>query len=1159
MSFVHLHLHSEYSLLDGACRLVDQNGRPGEIFQLANQYNMPAIALTDHGNMFGAIEFYVTARAVGIKPIIGCEVYLCAGSRFQKQTNPEEENYYHLTLLARDNTGYQNLVALVSRGYTEGFYYKPRIDWELLEKYHSGLIALSGCLQGQIPLLFLTGKDAEAEKIAAQFQNIFGPENFYLELMDNGLNEQKIVNKKLVALSAKLGIPLVATNDCHYPKKSDAFLQDVLLCIGTGQKLAEKNRLRFETAEFYFKSPIEMYELFKEIPQAITNTLEIASKCNVEISFEKLHLPPYQVPDGFTADTYLEKLATEGLKRRYNPVLPEHENRLKYELSIIRKMGFSSYFLIVWDFVHFARQNGIPVGPGRGSGPGSIVSYALGITNICPIKYGLIFERFLNPDRRTMPDLDIDFADADRDKVIDYVRKKYGEDRVAQIITFTSMQARAAIKDVCRVLGLTHQDGDRLAKTVPEGTSLDVALKLAPDFKKAYTSDENIRKIIDIAIQIEGMKRQVGVHAAGVVITPEPTMQYVPLAFNPRKNVITTQYEGETLLKLGLLKIDFLGLRTLSVIAECSRLINLRHDQNFDVENIPLDDKKTFQLLAEGKSVGVFQLESGGMRDLVKRLHPVVISDIIALNALYRPGPLNSGMVDEYVNRRHQRSKIKYDHPAVEPILKETYGIPLYQEQVMQMAQVLAGFTASEADSLRKAISKKIPEVMEEMRSQFISGCQKNKIDKNTATRIFDQIAAFSEYGFNKSHAAAYGIIAYRTAYLKANYPLEYMVAILNSEIGRSSLKTDEEPSKLVNYINECRAMKINILEPNINKSLEFFSVEDKAIRYGLAAIKNVGEGAAATIVNERIKNGPYKNFLDFLNRLDTRTVNKKVVESLVKAGSFDSFGESAGYLRAEILNNLESKVKTVENNNSVSLFSNDYSEKSLATSGSIQPFSEHECLAMEKEVLGFYLSGHPLAKHQDELNIYTSHNLKELLENPVSEQTVVTVAGQINGVQKLISRQKRQYIRFRLENLEGEILGVYFPAKSQDKYIDHLATGKLVVAIGKISRRENSLEMRVDKILPLEEARKYESQFLKNFRAVTLKIKTPAIDERYLEKLRQIVRNYPDGVPLKLAIYSPKKSIPDIIETDYTVKPTREFIKEIQKFIGEGNIILEK
>jgi len=1158
MSFVHLHLHSEYSLLDGACRLLDMNGKPGKIFQLANQYNMPAIALTDHGNLFGAIEFYSLARSAGLKPIIGCEVYFTPGSRLDKQITPTEENYYHLTLLAENNTGYQNLLALVSRGYTEGFYYKPRIDRELLEKYHQGLIALSGCLQGQIPALVLAEKVEEAQKIAAGFRDLFGPGNFYLELMDNGLAEQKVVNRQLVVLGSELDIPVVATNDCHYPTRPEAFLQDVLLCIGTGQKLSESQRLRFETEEFYFKSPVEMFELFKEIPVAISNTLEIASRCNVEISFDRMHLPHYQVPEGFTADSYLEKLASEGLAKRYNPVLPEQENRLKYELSIIRKMGFASYFLIVWDFVRFARENGIAVGPGRGSGAGSIVSYALGITNICPLKYGLIFERFLNPDRRTMPDLDIDFADVGREKVIDYVRQKYGRDHVAQIITFGSMQARAAVKDVCRVMGFTPQDGDRISKLIPPGETLETALRLATDFKKLYTSDENVRKIIDTARQIEGMKRQVGIHAAGVVITPEETSRYVPLAFNPRKNVITTQYEGETLLKLGLLKMDFLGLRTLSVIAECSRLINLRHNTDFDITGIPLDDKKTFQLLAEGKTVGVFQLESGGMRDLVKKLRPSLISDIIALNALYRPGPLNSGMVDEYVNRRHQRSKIKYDHPAVEPILKETYGIPLYQEQVMQMAQALAGFSASEADNLRKAMSKKIPEVMEEMRSQFIAGCQKNKIEKNIASKIFDQIAAFSEYGFNKSHAAAYGIIAYRTAYLKANYPMEYMVALLNSEIGRSSLKSDEETSKLLNYINECRAMKINIQQPDINKSLEVFSIEDKSIRYGLSAIKNIGEGAAENIVSERIRQGPYKSFSDFLSRVDLRTVNKKVIESLIKAGVFDGFGESSGYLRAELLNNLEDKIKRVGNKNG-SLFADNYFGAANNGATNIQPFSEHECLAMEKEVLGFYLSGHPLAKHQDELNIYTSHSLKELLENNRPDYTRTSIAGQINGVQKLISKQKKQYVRFRLENLDGEILGIYFPAKSNDKYIGYLATGKLVVAMGQVNRRENGIEMRVEKIIPLEEARKYEDKFLKNFRSVTLKIKTPAIDDKYLEKIRQIVLSYPDGVPLKLAVYSPGANRPDLIETEYTVKPTREFIKEIQKFLGEGAVILEK
>ncbi len=890
-SFVHLHSHSEYSLLDGAARLTDEKGKPGELLKRVAEMKMPALAITDHGNLYGAIEFYQAAKAVNVKPIIGCEMYLAPKSRFDRDsTRGQEEAYYHFTMLAGTNEGYQNLIQLCSIGFLEGYYYKPRVDKEVLAKHGKGLIALSGCLKGELAQALLAGKDKEALKIVDDYQNIFGKENYYLELMDHGIADQKRQNEKLLELSKKTGVRLVVTNDCHYIKKDDAAAHDALLCIGTGSTLVDPNRMRFDEHEFYYKSPEEMYKLFSHCPEAVRQTLEIAERCNVEIKLDQTLLPHFVVPDGETMDSYLEKLCLEGMKHRYGAESTRHMDRMKYELSVIRKMGFSAYFLIVWDFVRWAKNNGVPVGPGRGSGAGAIVSYTLGITDICPMKYGLLFERFLNPDRRSMPDLDIDFSDGGRERVIEYVRNKYGEKSVAQIITFGSMLARLVVRDVGRVMGFPLAEVDRIAKLIPRelGTTIEMARKNVPELQQECKRNPEIEKLLQTAQRLEGLKRHTGVHAAGIVIAKGDLTQYVPLA-KGAKDVITTQYNDEALLKMGLLKMDFLGLRTLTVIDFACRLVRERHKPDFDLKTIPLDDRATFTLLQEAKAVGVFQLESSGMRDLLRKLHPSVFEEIIALIALYRPGPMGAGMLEEFVKRKHNPKTIKYDHPILEPVLTETYGVILYQEQVMRISRDFAGFTPGQADVLRKAMGKKIPEEIEKLRGQFMEGAKAKNIKEKTAHQVFEQIVTFGGYGFNKSHSTAYGLVSYQTAYLKANYPIEFMTALLTSEIGHSAVGKEED-SKLVNFINEAEAMGIKVLPPDVQKSFSDFSIEDNAIRFGLLAVKNVGNGAVDSIVEARKTGGPFQTFDEFFQRIDLRQANRKVLESLIKAGAFDHF-----------------------------------------------------------------------------------------------------------------------------------------------------------------------------------------------------------------------------------------------------------------------------
>jgi DNA polymerase-3 subunit alpha len=1103
--FVHLHNHTEYSLLDGACRLTDDKGKPGELFNLvAKEYKMTALAITDHGNMYGAMEFYWAAKQSDIKPILGCEVYVALKSRFDKNIDKNGGNYNHLTLLAKDFEGYQNLMRIVSIGFTEGFYYKPRVDKEVLIKYNKGIIALSGCLAGEVAASLLKGNFDKAEKAASEHRDIFGKDDFYLEIMDNGLEEQKKIIPDLLKLSKKITIPLVATNDCHFLRKSDAKIHDILLCIGTGSTLNNPKRLKFGSDLFYYRSAEDMTKTFEHIPQSLKTTLEIAEKCNVEIDTDNLLLPQFPVPEEYKSDSeYLESLCRQGLTKRYRNVNSEQENRLKHELSVINRMNFASYFLIVSDFIKYAKNNGIHVGPGRGSGAGSMVAYTLGITDICPLKYDLLFERFLNPDRHSMPDLDIDFADSGREQVIEYVRHKYGEEKCAQIITFGSMQSRLVIKDVARVMGFTPTESNSIAKLVPQNTSIAEALESSADLIKLLKSDERIAGLIETSRKLEGLKRHTGVHAAGMVIANEEIINYSPLS-KGSKNIITTQYDGAVLPKLGLLKIDFLGLRTLTIIDECVKFIR-KKKPDFDLDNVPLDDKHSYKLLDEAKTMGVFQLESKGMRELIKKLKPSNIDDIVALIALYRPGPMGSGMLDDFINRKHGKTPIIYDHPLQETILKNTYGVILYQEQAMKMSVAMAGFTPGEADSLRRAMSKKIPEVIEKQREKFINGAKAKGIDKRVSEKVFNNIVAFAGYGFNKSHSAAYGVVSYRTAYLKANYCLEYLTALLNSEIGRSVVKDNEE-SKLAMYLDDATLFGIKVLPPDIQHSDGQFKIEDSNIRFGLLAIKNIGEGLTQSIEQARLVNGKgakFKDLDDFLQRIDLKSTNKKAFECLTKSGALDSFGSERLETRSNLLQSIDSSVnkavKIKQEKESAQGFLFDSSETMVSVSSlqKIKPLDIFEALEYEKEVLGFYLSGHPLVPRKREIVAYSNYRLDKLPEpkENVDFKTaqIIRVAGMIVSIKKLISKAKKEsYARIKIEDLHGRVDAVLFP-KVFEKFGIYLTQNNVIVVKGRLMGMQGQPEIIVEDIITIDEAKK---KFSSNHDEVYVKLSNTTCDD---------------------------------------------------------------
>ena len=1063
--FVHLHVHTEYSLLDGFSRVKNLVAR-------AKELNMSAVAITDHGCMFGAIDFFKVAKAEGIKPIIGCEVYTAPRSMRDKDPN-YDKSQGHLILLAKDMQGYQNLIKLVSEAYVQGFYYKPRVDIDEISKYSEGIIALSACLAGDVSQALMNRNYEKAKSIALRYKEIFGEDNYYIEIQDHNLPEQKEVNSELIKLSKEIGIGLVATNDVHYVRKEDSKIHDILMCIQMGKTVNDPARMRFGSDEFYLKSRQEMESVFPDVQEALDNTVKIAQRCNVEFDFNTIHLPQYDVPSGYTPNEYLRMLCFKGLKERYENPSKEILDRLEYELGVIEKMGYVEYFLITWDFINFARENSIMVGPGRGSAAGSIVSYTLYITDIDPIKYSLLFERFLNPERISMPDIDIDFCYERREEVIDYVKRKYGDDHVAQIITFGTMGAKAAIRDVGRVLDVSYNKVDNIAKEIPFalGMTIDKALDTNPNLRKLYEEDGETKEIIDVSRKIEGMLRHASTHAAGVVISKKPIDEYVPL-YN-HQDAITTQFTMTTLEELGLLKMDFLGLRTLTVIRDALDLIEKNHNVKINFLTMEYDDPKVYELLASGNTLGVFQLESAGMRSFMKQLKPDNFEDIVAGISLYRPGPMDS--IPNYINNKNNPEHVEYLHEKLKPIMEVTYGCLVYQEQVMQVVRDLGGYSYGRSDLVRRAMGKKKMDVMEKERQYFIhgkfddngeleiEGCVRNGVPEDIGNKIFDDMIDFAKYAFNKSHAAAYGVLAYETAYLKAHYPVEFMAALITSVMGNTD--------KVVEYIRECNNLKIDVLKPDINKSFTKFSVEHNSIRFGLAAVKNVGVNVLNNIIAEREAGGEFKDFNEFCKRLDSKDSNKRIIESLIKCGAFDEMGDN----RASLLLGYEKLLESISMDRKknlagqVSLFDGFGMDESMSndiqnmyTLPKVNELEEKERLYLEKEVLGMYVSGHPLSQYKEELKKNTTINnadLNDLKDDYVSylnlNEKEVVMGGII--VNKTIRTTKRNDLMaiIELEDLYGVIEVIVFPQVLQ-KYNTIIQEDKIIYVEGRLSIKED-------------------------------------------------------------------------------------------------------
>lgn len=1131
--YIPLHLHTEYSLLDGSIKI-------DELIELASHYRMPALAITDHGNLFGAIEFYKKASKAGIKPIIGCEVYVSPGSRFDKKTS---ESPFHLILLARDNEGYSNLSTLITKAYTEGFYYKPRIDKELLERYSKGLIGLSSCLKGEIPHYLGKEMTDEARKAAIKYMEIFGKENFYIELQDNGLQEQIKINRKLIELARELELPMVATNDCHYLKPEDARAHDVLVCIQTGKTVNDPNRMRFGSQQFYFKSPEEMKKAFDDIPSAIKATWDIAERCNVRFDLNAQLLPSFNVDKGISPELYLKELATSGLKNRFGNPPEIYSDRLSMELDVINRMKYAPYFLIVWDFIRFARERGIPVGPGRGSAAGSLVAYCLGITEIDPIKYNLLFERFLNPERISMPDIDVDFCTDRRPEVIAYVAEKYGHDRVSQIITFGTMAAKGAIRDVGRALAMPYAEVDKIAKLIPEGPNIpiDEALKIEPQLKELYDTNPKIKDLLDIAKRLEGLCRHASTHAAGVVVSPKPLTDLVPLYKNPTDNTITTQFDMTSIESLGLLKFDFLGLKTLTIIEKTLRHIRASKGIDLSLKDLPLEDELTYKLLCSGQTTGIFQLESSGMRDLLVKMQPDCFEDLIALVALYRPGPLGSGMVDDFIKRKKGLVPVKYEIPQLKEILSETYGVILYQEQVMRIANKLANFTMGQADILRKAMGKKKPEEMEKQKEAFIKGAIANGIPGKKATRLFDLMAFFAEYGFNKSHSAAYAYLAYQTAYLKAHYPVEFMAANLSADMD----KTD----KIIKAISECRKMSITILPPDINESEREFKVIGNAIRFGLEAVKGVGSSAIESILEIREKDGPFKSFEDFLQRIESKRVNKKVIEGLIKAGAFDSTGIG----RKEALSILERPRNNMPVYN---LFDDKPSIAQQAlhenTSESISWTERSDILRFEKESLGFYITDHPLSSYREHLRMMNYRRISELED--LADREEVLTAAVISNIKKIRTKDKGEIMAYvTVEDEEGNAEVLVFP--DLYKELGSIIQKDSIISIkGSIDKTEKGIKIISREIQPLDTVIKDYKNSSLNQLEVSLKLDTSSRDRLIL--LRDTITEYPGSLPLYLNLEVNGSQI--IVKTDYNIEPSAELIERIGDIIDKGRVIIK-
>jgi len=1141
--FVHLHNHSQYSLLDGASRI-------DRMIERARDLKMPAIAITDHGNMFGVIEFYDTAMRHGIKPIVGMEAYLDPRGRASRPQGRAWEGYYHLLLLVRNMEGYRNLMRLSSIGYLEGFYYRPRIDHEALREHAEGLIATTACLKGEPAQHVLSGNIDAAREAIIGLVRTFGEDSVYLEVQNHGLPEERLVREAYVDLGRELGVPLVAANDCHYLAREHAAAHDVLLCIQTGKEIDEPNRMRMPNDEFYLKSSEEMRGLFGDLPEAYKNTVAVAEKCNLSLEFGKVHMPRFQMEgDRRDAAETLADLARGGLRERYDEITPEIEERLEKELSLIREMGFSAYFLIVHDFIREAKARGIPVGPGRGSAAASIVSYALGITELDPLRFGLVFERFLNPARQSMPDFDIDFCYERRDEIIDYVTDRYGREAVAQVITFGTMQARAAIRDVGRVLKFPYSEVDKIAKMIPRelNITLDDALKRVPELSELRDSDERYAKLIEYARALEGLSRHASVHAAGVIIAPGRITAWTPL-YRTNRGEVTTQYHMKSLSRIGLLKFDFLGLRTLTVIHDALSMIEANHGVRMAPGEIPLDDRETYDILGTGNTVGVFQLESSGMRDLLRKMRPERIEDIIAVNALFRPGPLGSGMVDDYVKRKHGRQKVKYLHPKLASVLEETYGVIAYQEQVMQVSSALAGFSMSQADVLLNAMRKKVVEQMALQREDFVKGCVANGVAKKTAVAVFDQMAHFAGYGFNKAHSASYAILAVRTAYLKTHYAAEFMAATLTSEM--------ENSDRVVVLINECRRLGIGVLPPNVNEGfVEFRATAGGDIQFGLGAIKNVGRSAIRNMIEARNDGGSFEDVFDLTSRVDLRLLNRRVLESLVASGALDALlGDRAQLTEAvPVALQLGQRAQRERDSGQTSLFGalseNTDSAPRPRRLPDAEPWTDSVKLAKEKEVLGFYMTGHPLARYEKELAAFATGTIGDLAE--LEDGEIVRVGGIVTRIKTTNDRKGEQMAFVTLEDFTGRVELVVF-SSCYAKRRSEIRRDATIVVEGKVStREEEEPKLLVTDIVPLDHVHE------RYVERVVISLTSPGLDETMLHGLKSILAGHPGRTPVDLLVRSANGDVVTIRASGSGVEPSRTLVEVLAEVVGEANVSL--
>lgn len=1118
-NFVHLHLHSQYSLLDGAIK-IDQ------LVDRAKQYNMPAVAVTDHGNMFGAVEFYCKAKKKDIKPIIGCEVYVAPGSRFTKgNARGSSEASYHLVLLAMNLTGYQNLCRLISTAYREGFYYKPRIDWELLASHNEGLIALSACLGGELPTLINLNQQEEALERARQMSQLFDDNRFYLELQENYIPEQAKANAGLLEISKELQLPLVATNDCHYLTREDAFAHEVLLCIQTGKTMDDPKRMRFCNDEFYVKTPDEMIALFKDYPGATDNTVKIAERCDLELDFDTYHFPQYEKPAEQTLDEVLQEQSEAGLLERLNEIrklrelsdeqVQVYRDRLAEELACIKSMGFPGYFLIVADFINWGKDNDIPVGPGRGSAAGSLVAFAIRITDIDPIPYNLLFERFLNPERISMPDIDVDFCIYGREKVIDYVREKYGQENVAQIITFGTMQAKGVLRDVGRAMNIPYGEVDKISKMIPGvlGITLSEAIVQEPKLKELIDKDRKVAELVKIALALEGLTRHASTHAAGVVVTPKALSEYLPLYVDPKSGGQVTQYPMKYVEEIGLVKFDFLGLKTLTVIEGAVKLIRAGKDPDFDLTLVRDDDKLTYDLLSRGETTGVFQLESSGMKEYLVKLKPSCFEDLIAMVALYRPGPLGSGMVDSFIKRKHGVEQFKYDFPQLEPILDDTYGVIVYQEQVMLIAQVLGGYSLGGADLLRRAMGKKKPEEMAKQKEIFLAGAKQNQLDAKKAEGVFDLMEMFAAYGFNKSHSAAYALVAYHTAYLKAHYPVEFMAALLTEDM--------ENTDKVIKNIGEVRAMGIEVHPPDINASDRSFTVNEESMRFGLGAVKGVGAAALESILE--VKRGkPFSSLQDFCERVDLRKVNKKVVEALIKCGAYDTFGgKRAQYMAAfEEAMDIGQRMQKERESGQHLLFG---SNEIVSTAGNgygelpeLAEWDEKQLLSYEKEALGFYVTGHPLDRFSDLIKRVATCEAAALVNR--TDQEEVRVCAIVAGIKELMTRRGDRMAFVSLEDLSGTVEVVVLP----DVYavaMELLKGEEPILVTGKLEVSDESCKMLANEIVLLRDVKQTMTQ------RVCIRLNTQGLDEMKMRQLKGIVQRYRGKCRVDLHLLIPDRS----------------------------------